>query len=75
MMGWEVIVGIGVPICGLMIMIGRVLQNQSNQGKQMEKFCSHTEKEFSRVWSDLDSKGARIANLEGYRNGLNAPRS
>ena len=68
-MDWPGIVAIGVPMCGLMIMVGRVLQEQKNQGKQITKFCDHNESEHSKIWSDLDSKGRRIANLEGYRNG------
>lgn len=64
--------GIGTLVfllCGVMIMVGRVLQTQKSQGKKLDEFCDHANKEFSDLWSKADTDGMRISKLEGYRNG------
>ena len=68
-MDWQGFATLGFLLCGVMVMVGRVLQTQKSQGKQLDEFCEHANKEISELWAKTSADGMRISKLEGYRNG------
>ena len=71
-----------IPLFGLMIAVGRLLQIIKTQGENihdikvdLHELCDNNTNEHRALWTENDNQSKRISNLEGYRNGRNAPRS
>ena len=77
---WQIAITIvsltAVPLFGVMIALGKLLQRDKTQGDNiveikddLHKLCDDNSSEHRALWNEADGQNKRIANLEGYRNG------
>jgi len=77
---WQVVITvvtlIVVPLFGVMIALGKLLQREKTQGENildikqdLHELCDTNVSDHRRLWEENDNKNKRISNLEGYRNG------
>ena len=65
-----------VPLFGVMIALGKLLQREKTQGENivdiknsLHELCEDNAIEHRSLWTEQDHQNKRISNLEGYRNG------